>query len=74
MQRRNALLSACIQMKRKDFIKNAQIFQSITPEMLKVAAQEEEQGLPITNDAIKVLKKSISAVASQIKGTNSNRK
>lgn len=72
-QRRQALLSARIQMRRRDFDKDAQILSNITVEDLRKAAEEEERKLSISNPAVRLLKRRVFATASRVFGTDSVR-
>jgi hypothetical protein len=50
-------------MRRRDFVKHSQILQTITPSDIKKAAEEEKEGKCISNFAVRLLMKSIHAVA-----------
>jgi hypothetical protein len=73
MQRREALLSAKIQMKRSDFRREADLLQSITKEKMLKAASQEAKGQAITDPAVKALQKHIHAVAGRVKATDASR-
>ncbi|KAI0076309.1 hypothetical protein K474DRAFT_1598157 [Panus rudis PR-1116 ss-1] len=73
LQRRQALLSARIQMRMKDFARDANIFSSLTVEDLRQAAEEEEQNQPISNFAVRMLKQRVYATASRVMGSDGSR-
>jgi hypothetical protein len=73
MQRREALLSARIQMKRSDFQREAALLQSVTKEKMLKASEQESKGLSITDPAIKALLKHMRAVAGHVKATDASR-
>ncbi len=54
-QRRQALSSARIQMKRKNFESEARQLCSITVEKLEASRREEENNLPISDPAVRLL-------------------
>ena len=72
-QRRNALSSAKIQMRRKNFEHDARVMSQITAEMLEAASLEEENGLPISNPTIRLLRNHIHATSSRVMGSNQSR-
>ncbi|QRV95124.1 Helitron helicase-like domain at N-terminus [Ceratobasidium sp. AG-Ba] len=65
-QRRQALSSAKIQMRRKDFDTIAHTLGTITPADLRLAAQEEAQGQRPSNPAIQVLYRHITATSRRV--------
>jgi len=65
-QRRQALMSARVQMQRKTFERDARLMASVTAAKLEAAKQEEEKGLPISDPAVRVLKSHIHATASRV--------
>ena len=72
-QRRQALTSARLQMRRPQFEKEARILATVTVEKLQKACEEEEQGLPISDPAIRLLQRSVYATASHVNGSNQQR-
>jgi len=72
-QRRQALMSAKIQMQRKTFERDARLMASVTTAKLEAAKQEEENGLPISDPAIRTLKTHIHATASRVQGSDQAR-
>ena len=73
LQRREALLSARIQMRRSDFQREAALLQLISREKMQKAAEEESKGQPISDPAIKALQKHMHAVAGRVKATDASR-
>jgi hypothetical protein len=72
-QRRQALASARVQMKRRDFDAIARTLNTLTPADLRVAAEEEEKGQPHSNPAMAVLKRYINATSSRVVGSDAAR-
>lgn len=72
-QRRQALLSARIQMKRRDFDSTAQTLSSITIDDLRRAAEEEESGRRVSNPAIQTLKRHVTATSRRVVGSDAAR-
>ena len=73
LQRRQALLSARLQMRRRYFDGEWNLYSSITPQDMKQAAEEEERGEPITNSAIRLMKKRAYATWKPVVGSDSGR-
>jgi hypothetical protein len=73
LQRREALGSARLQMIQKNFIRDARVLSSITPEILEKARTEEENGQEISDARMRLLKCSVYAVAGRVKGSNQAR-
>ncbi|KAJ6563748.1 hypothetical protein B0H10DRAFT_2169159 [Mycena sp. CBHHK59/15] len=71
--RRQALMSARIQMRRKNFEKDARLMATITPEKLKQACREEEQKLPISDPAVRLLRQHVHSTVGRVKGSNQSR-
>ncbi|KAF8195697.1 hypothetical protein K438DRAFT_1968205 [Mycena galopus ATCC 62051] len=61
LQRRQALMSARIQMRRKNFEKDARILATITTAKLEQASREEEQRIPISDPAVRLLRQHVHA-------------
>ena len=72
-QRRQALNSACVQMRSQRFQKDAQIISKITLAMLQQAQAEEEQGQPISNPSVCLLRKHIHASSGRVMGSDQSR-
>ena len=72
-QRRQALTSSRIQMKRHTFEREAHTVATITAEKLEQAKAEEEKGLPISDEAVRALKRHVYATASRVSGTDQAR-
>jgi hypothetical protein len=73
LQRRQALLSAKLQMHRADFKKEAALFESITLDQMKASAETEERGESITDPVILALLKHVHAIAGKVNGTDASR-
>lgn len=72
-QRRQALYSARLQMRRPNFEKDGWVLATITQAKLQRACEEEEHNLPISDPAIKLLRKHVYTVAARVKGSNQSR-
>ena len=69
-QRCNALGSAWVQMGCKNFERDARVMAQITMEQLEQAQREEEQGLPISDPAIRLLKSHVHATVGHVMGSD----
>lgn len=72
-QRRNALGSARVQMRRRNFERDARVMAQITMEQLERAQKEEEQGLPISDPAVRLLKSHVHATIGRVVGSDQSR-
>ena len=68
-----ALLSARLQMRRPNFERDARMISTITMSKLKQAADEEEQGKPISDPAVQLLRQLVYSMVAQVKGSNQSR-
>ena len=73
LQRRQTLLSAKLQMRRRDFDREAAVFRTITPAEMKKATEEEERGEAISNPAIRLMKSRAYATWRPVTGSDSGR-
>jgi len=73
LQRRQALGSARIQMHRKNFEKEARLLSTLTAEKLTKARNEEEKGIPISDSAVRALKKHAYSGLGRVMGSNQSR-
>ena len=72
-QRREALRSARIQMKRKNFEADANLLSTVTPAKLQQAQMEEEKNLPISDPAVRLLRKHVHATGGRVMGSDQSR-
>lgn len=72
-QRRQALYSARLQMRRKTFESDARLLSTITLEKLEQARNEEENKLPISDPAVRLLRKHIHATGGRIMASDQAR-
>ncbi|OCH88801.1 hypothetical protein OBBRIDRAFT_813456 [Obba rivulosa] len=72
-QRRQALGSARVQMRRKDFERDAFLMATITAETLAQAQREEQAGLPFSSPAIRTLQRHLYGTAGHVQGMNQAR-
>lgn len=73
IQRRQALLSARIQMNRSDFQKDMSLFQGITFEKMRKASEQEAKGENIADHGIRMLLKHLHASSSRVVATDASR-
>jgi Helitron helicase-like domain at N-terminus len=73
LQRREALLSARLQMNRRTFDHDASVLSTLTRDRLLLAQREEERNLPISDPVIRLLRKSVRGTLSRVTGSNENR-
>ncbi len=73
LQRRQALLSACLEMRRPNFEQEARLLATVTQEKLRVAVEEEQRGHIVSDPVIQALRKHVSAAAARVQGSNSSR-
>ena len=72
-QKRQALTSAHVQMKRQTFERDARILNSLTQQDLQQAVDEEEHGQPISNPSMRLFRKHVYATGGRIQGTDYGR-
>ncbi len=72
-QRRQALGSARIQMKRRTFDQEVAILSSITTAALRRASEQEANKQPVTDPAIMLLKRLVHGAAGRVQGTDAGR-
>lgn len=72
-QRRQVLGSARLQMRRKNFEKEARLLSTITVEKLERASREEKKNEPISDPAIRLLKQHVHATGGRVVGTDQSR-
>jgi len=73
LQKREALGAARLQMQRKDFEANAEVLATLTQDKLTKAIEEESRSQPISDPAVKLLRRHVDAVAGRVTGTNNER-
>ncbi|KAH7930556.1 hypothetical protein BV22DRAFT_1000478 [Leucogyrophana mollusca] len=72
-QKREALRSARIQMRRRDFEHDAIAIGSLTVADLKQAEKEEASHLPISNPRVRLLRKHVFNSSGRVKGSDNSR-
>jgi len=72
-QWQEALRSARIQMSRRNFEADANILSTITPAKLEQAQVEEEKKLPISDPAVRLLRKHVHATGGCVMGSDQSR-
>lgn len=73
LQRRQALHSAHVQMRRKTFDADARLLSTITVEKLKLVQTKEEKGIPISDPAVHLLRKHIHATGGRVMASDQAR-
>ena len=58
-------------MKRQNFEADARILASITVDQLENARREEEQNLPISDPAVRLLRQHVHATSGRVQGSDS---
>lgn len=69
-QKRQALKQARLHISRRDFARDQIAISRITINDLRRAAEEEAKGQPISNPAVKLLRKHIAAMAGKLPGSD----
>jgi hypothetical protein len=72
-QRRQALNSARVQLKRRTFERDAHIMSTITVDQLRKAAEEENAHLPLSNAAVRLLRSHVHAISGRVQGSDQAR-
>jgi hypothetical protein len=73
LQRREALLTARLKMNKQSFEREARIIQTITREKLALAQNEEDRNIPISDPAIRLLRKTVHGALVHVIGSNESR-
>jgi hypothetical protein len=73
IQRREALGSARVQMKRENFDRDARIFAKVTMTKLRKASDEEDRNQPISDPHVRLLRKHVHATISRVSGSDQQR-
>ena len=73
LQRREALVSSRVQMKRDTFDRDARIFAGITMANLKKASDEEDRNQPISDRNVRLLRKHVHATIARVQGSDQQR-
>lgn len=73
LQKRQVCASACLQVKKKDFLRNQEAFRSLKPEDLLVASNEEIRKAPFSNPVVKALRNQLSTLRAKVMGTDESR-
>jgi hypothetical protein len=72
-QRRQALMSARLQMRRPNFEKEGRLIASVTVQKLQQACDEEAHGRPVSDPAVRLLRNLTYGAASRVQGSNAAR-
>jgi hypothetical protein len=72
-QKRAALLSARLQMRRRDFETDSQAIASLTIQDLQQAEHEEDSNIPISNPKVQALRKHVFVSSGHVMGSDSSR-
>lgn len=72
-QRRQALNSARIQMRRRDFDRDSGILSGITQDSLREAVRQEELGQTIHDPAVRLLRRHLHAAGARVQGSDASR-
>ncbi|KAJ8517278.1 hypothetical protein ONZ45_g5520 [Pleurotus djamor] len=72
--KRQVCHSACLQIKRSTYRRNADMLGCLTPQDLWEASHEEAAGKPFSNPAIKELRSHLSSTRARVMGTDEHRR
>lgn len=72
-QRRQALGAARIQMRRKNFEREARVLSTVSIEKLEQACREEEAHLPISDPSVRLLRQHVHATVGRVMGSDQSR-
>ena len=73
LQKRQICSAACLQVKKKDFIRNQEAFRALTPQDLLTASGEEARKVPFSNPVVKSLRSQLTALRTKVMGTDESR-
>ncbi|KAI9069330.1 hypothetical protein FKP32DRAFT_1559926 [Trametes sanguinea] len=73
LQRRQALASARVQIRRRHFDRDVALLSTITVDKLRQAEEEERNHRPITDPAVRLLRSHMHATASRVQGSDQAR-
>lgn len=73
LQRRQALMSARVQMQRKDYERDQALLSRLNLDTLQRAAQEEDQNVRSSEPVVQTLRKHMFAASGRIQGSDSGR-
>nr|VWO93936.1 Vacuolar protein sorting-associated protein 4 [Ganoderma boninense] len=73
LQRRQALGSARVQMRRHNFEREARTLSTITVDKMRRAQAQEAAGEPITDPAVNTLKRLVHGAGGRVQGTDASR-
>ncbi|KAH7924255.1 hypothetical protein BV22DRAFT_1047590 [Leucogyrophana mollusca] len=72
-QKREALQSARVQMRRRDFEQDSLVIGSVTVADLKQAEKEEASRVPISNPRVRLLRKHVFTTSGRVRGSDNSR-
>ena len=73
LQKRQVFSHACLQIKKKDFLRNEEAIGLLKPSDLLKAAGEESRRVPFSNPSVRSLRRHITSVRSEVMGTDESR-
>lgn len=73
LQKCQVCMSAVLQVKRKDFLRNQEAFHALKPKDLLLAGEEERRKVPYSNPTVKALRKQLTSMRQKIMGTDESR-
>lgn len=74
LQKRQVCTASCLQIKKADFHRNERAIQNINASALLQSSKEEMEKKPISNPAVKFLKRHLLAVRTKVMGTDESRR
>lgn len=73
LQKRQVCNAACIQVQKKEFVRNQEAFRSLTPKDLLIASAEEIRKVPFSNPMVRALRGQLTALRTKVMGTDESR-
>jgi hypothetical protein len=72
-QKRQVCRASFLQMKKGSYFKHQRLLSTVTADDLAKASQEETQGVPFSNPAVRTLRSQLSAVRAKVQGSDESR-
>jgi hypothetical protein len=73
LQKHQICSAACLQVRKKDFLRNQEAFRALTPQDLLITSSEESRKVPFSNPTVKSLRSQLTALQTKVMGTDESR-
>lgn len=73
LRKRQICMATCLQITKADFHRNERAIRSIDANALMEASREEMEKKPISNPAVRSLKRHLTAIRAKVMGTDESR-